>query len=142
MKDAVIVTALRTAVGKAPKGTLRDTRPDDMAGAVIRAAIDATPGLDPAAIEDCIIGCANPEAEQGMNVARQASWLAVIPKETSAVTINRFCSSGLQAIAFAAERIRCGWAGCIVAGGTETMSMIPMGGNKISPNPRLVNEWP
>ena len=142
MKDAVIVTAFRTAVGKAPKGTLRDTRPDDMAGAVIRAAIDGAPGLEAAAIEDCIIGCANPEAEQGMNVARQAAWLAGIPKEASAVTINRFCSSGLQAIAFAAERIRCGWADCIVAGGAETMSMIPMGGNKISPNPRLVNDWP
>ncbi|HKG22975.1 MAG TPA: acetyl-CoA C-acyltransferase, partial [Blastocatellia bacterium] len=87
-------------------------------------------------------GCANPEAEQGMNVARQASWLAGIPKEASAVTINRFCSSGLQAIAFAAERIMCGWADCIVAGGTETMSLIPMGGHKIAPNPTIVDSWP
>jgi acetyl-CoA acyltransferase len=142
MKDAVIVSALRTAVGKAPRGALKDTRPDDMAGTVIRAAIERTPGLEPDMIEDVILGCANPEAEQGMNVARQASWLAGIPKEASAVTINRFCSSGLQAIAFAAERIMCGWADCIVAGGTETMSLIPMGGHKISPNPTLVDTWP
>ncbi|HKY04358.1 MAG TPA: acetyl-CoA C-acyltransferase [Blastocatellia bacterium] len=142
MKDAVIVNALRTAVGKAPRGTLKDTRPDDMAGAVIRALIDRTPGVEPEMVEDVILGCANPEAEQGMNVARQASWLAGIPKEASAVTINRFCSSGLQAIAFAAERIMCGWSDCIVAGGTETMSLIPMGGNKIVPNPKLVETWP
>jgi acetyl-CoA acyltransferase len=113
-----------------------------MAGTVIRAAIERTPGLDPDMIEDVVLGCANPEAEQGMNVARQASWLAGIPKEASAVTINRFCSSGLQAIAFAAERIMCGWADCIVAGGTETMSLIPMGGHKISPNPTIVDTWP
>jgi len=142
MKDAVIVSALRTAVGKAPRGVLKDTRPDDMAGAVIKAAIEHTPGLQPEMIEDVILGCAMPEAEQGMNVARQASWLAGVPKEASAVTINRFCSSGLQAIAFAAERIMCGWADCIVAGGTETMSMVPMGGNKIVPNPTLVDSWP
>jgi acetyl-CoA acyltransferase len=142
MKDAVIVSALRTAVGKAPRGMLKDTRPDDMAGEVIKAAIGRTPGLEPEMIEDVILGCAMPEAEQGMNVARQASWLAGVPKETSAVTINRFCSSGLQAIAFAAERIMCGWADCIVAGGTETMSMIPMGGHKIVPNPTLVDAWP
>jgi acetyl-CoA acyltransferase len=142
MRDAVIVTALRTAVGRAPRGALKDTRPDDMAATVIRAAIEKTPGLEPAMIEDCIIGCATPEAEQGMNVARQAAWLAGVPKEASAVTINRFCSSGLQAIAFAAERIRGGWGDCIVAGGTETMSMIQMGGNKIAPNPTLVSQWP
>ncbi|HWX41240.1 MAG TPA: acetyl-CoA C-acyltransferase [Blastocatellia bacterium] len=142
MKDAVIVTSLRTAVGKAPRGALKDTRPDDMAGTVIRAVLEATPGLEPSAVEDVILGCAMPEAEQGMNVARQASWLAGIPKGTSAVTINRFCSSGLQAIAFAAERVKCGWADCIIAGGTETMSMIPMGGHKIVPNPRLVDTWP
>ena len=142
MKDAVIVSALRTAVGKAPRGALKDTRPDDMAGTVMRAAIERTPGLEPDMVEDVVLGCANPEAEQGMNVARQASWLAGIPKEASAVTINRFCSSGLQAIAFAAERIMCGWADCIVAGGTETMSLIPMGGHKISPNPTIVDTWP
>jgi len=142
MKEAVIVTSLRTAVGKAPRGTLKDTRPDDMAGLSIKAAIEQTPGLEPAMIEDVILGCAMPEAEQGMNVARQASWLAGIPKEASAVTINRFCSSGLQAIAFAAERIMTGWADCIVAGGTESMSLVPMGGHKIAPNPTLVENWP
>ncbi len=142
MGDAVIVQALRTAVGKAPRGTLKDTRPDDMAGAVIREAIERTSGLEADMVEDVILGCAMPEAEAGMNVARQASWLAGIPKGASAVTINRFCSSGLQAIAFAAERIMCGWSDCIVAGGTETMSMIPMGGNKIVPNPSLVESWP
>jgi acetyl-CoA acyltransferase len=113
-----------------------------MAGAVIRAVVDSTPGLEPEMIEDVILGCAMPEAEQGMNVARQASWLGGIPKEAAATTINRFCSSGLQAIAFAAERIMCGWSGCIIAGGTETMSMIPMGGHKIVPNPTLVETWP
>ena len=142
MNEAVIVKSLRTAVGKAPRGALKDTRPDDMAGAVIRAVVESTPGLTPEMIEDVILGCAMPEAEQGMNVARQASWLGGIPKEAAATTINRFCSSGLQAIAFAAERIMCGWSTCIIAGGTETMSMIPMGGHKIVPNPTLVDTWP
>jgi acetyl-CoA acyltransferase len=142
MKEAVIVSALRTAVGKAPRGTLKDARPDDMAATVIRALIERTQGLEPEMVEDVILGCAMPEAEQGMNVARQASWLAGLPEKTSAVTINRFCSSGLQAIAFAAERIMCGWADCIVAGGTETMSLVPMGGHKIVPNPTLVDTWP
>ena len=142
MKDAVIVSAVRTAVGKAPRGALKDTRPDDMAATAIKAALEKAPGLDPALVEDAILGCATPEAEQGMNVARQAAWLAGLPKETSAVTINRFCSSGLQAIAFAAERIIAGWADCIVAGGTETMSMLPMGGHTIRPNPTLVEQWP
>src|SRR5262249_21385210 len=107
-----------------------------------KAAVERAPGVEVSMIEDVILGCATPEAESGMNVARQAAWLAGIPKETSAVTINRFCSSGLQAIAFAAERIRCGWADCIVAGGTETMSMIPMGGHNIRPNPTLVETIP
>src|SRR5215813_2730028 len=142
MKEAVIVSSVRTAVGKAPRGTLKDTRPDDMAAAAIKAAVERAPGVEVSMIEDVILGCAMPEAEQGMNVARQASWLAGIPKEASAVTINRFCSSGLQAIAFAAERIICGWAECIVAGGTETMSMIPMGGHHLAPNPTLVETWP
>lgn len=142
MKDAVIVTSLRTAVGKAPRGALKDTRPDDMGGTVIRAAIERTPGLEPQMIEDVILGCAMPEAEQGMNVARQASWLAGIPEGASAVTVNRFCSSGLQAIAFAAERIRSGWGDCMIAGGAETMSLVPMGGHKIVPNPKLVDTWP
>jgi acetyl-CoA acyltransferase len=142
MKEAVIVSALRTAVGKAPRGVLKDTRPDDMAGEVIKAAIERTAGLDAEMVEDVILGCAMPEAEQGMNVARQASWLAGIPEQASAVTINRFCSSGLQAIAFAAERIMCGWSDTIVAGGTETMSLVPMGGHKIVPNPTLIETWP
>ncbi|HJQ26541.1 MAG TPA: acetyl-CoA C-acyltransferase [Blastocatellia bacterium] len=142
MKEAVIISAARTAVGKAPRGTLKDTRPDDMAATAIKAALERAPGLDPAQVEDAVLGCATPEAEAGMNVARQAAWLAGLPKETSAVTINRFCSSGLQAIAFAAERIMAGWADCIVAGGTETMSMIPMGGHTIRPNPTLVEQWP
>jgi acetyl-CoA acyltransferase len=142
MKEAVIVKALRTAVGKAPRGTLRDTRPDDLAATVIKSAIEGTDNLSPELVEDVILGCATPEAEQGMNVARQAAWLAGLPKETSAVTINRFCSSGLQAVAFAAERIMTGWSDCIVAGGTESMSMIPMGGNVIRPNPTLVDQWP
>ncbi len=142
MKEAVIVKALRTAVGKAPRGTLKDTRPDDMAAAVIKSAVEGTEGLTPEMVEDVILGCATPEAEQGMNVARQAAWLAGLPKETSAVTVNRFCSSGLQAIAFAAERVMTGWSDCIVAGGVESMSMIPMGGNVIRPNPTLAEEWP
>jgi len=142
MKDAVIVSALRTAVGKAPRGVLKDARPDDLAAACIKAAVESTPGLEAGMVEDVILGCARPEAEQGMNVSRQAGWLAGIPEGASAVTINRFCSSGLQAIAFAAERIMCGWSDCIVAGGTESMSLIPMGGHKISPNPTLVDSWP
>jgi acetyl-CoA acyltransferase len=142
MREAVIVKALRTAVGKAPRGTLKDTRPDDMAAEVIRALFQQTPELEPGQTEDVILGCAMPEAEQGMNVARQAAWLAGIPKEASAVTINRFCASGLQAIAFAAERIRSGWGDLIIAGGTESMSLVPMGGHRVAPNPRLVDSWP
>jgi acetyl-CoA acyltransferase len=142
MKDAVIVSAVRTAVGKAPAGTLRTTRPDDMAAAVIRAALDRAPGLDPAEIDDVILGCAMPEAEQGMNVARIASLRAGVPVTASAVTVNRFCSSGLQAIAYAAERVMLGNATAVVAGGTETMSLVPMGGHTISPNPTLVDRYP
>ena len=142
MRDAVIVSAVRTAVGKAPKGTLRTTRPDDMAAAVIRAAVERAPGLDVAEIDDVILGCAMPEAEQGMNVARIAALRAGLPVECSAMTINRFCSSGLQSIALAADRIRGGGADAIVAGGTETMSMIPMGGHKIVPNPTIVDDRP
>src|ERR1700726_4656805 len=139
MREAVLVSAVRTPVGKAPKGTLRTTRPDDLAALVIKEAIARVPGLDPKEIEDVILGCAMPEAEQGLNVARIASLRAGIPVEASAVTINRFCSSGLQAIAFAAERIMCGFSSAIVAGGTESMSLVPMGGNKVSPNPALVD---
>ena len=142
MRDAVIVSAVRTAVGKAPKGTLRTTRPDEMGAAVIKEAIDRVPGLEMTEIEDVIMGCAMPEAEQGMNVARAAAIRAGLPVETSAMTINRFCSSGLQSIAMAADRIRSGGAETIVAGGLETMSMIPMGGHIIRPNPYLVEHYP
>ena len=142
MKDAVIVSAVRTAVGKAPKGTLRATRPDEMAATVITEALARAPGIDPADVEDVILGCAMPEGEQGMNVARIASLRAGVPIEASAVTINRFCSSGLQAIAYAAERIMVGAAETVVAGGTESMSLIPMGGHKIAPNPALMRDYP
>lgn len=142
MREAVIVSSVRTAVGKAFKGSLRATRPDDLAAAAIREALARVPSLNPREIEDVILGCAMPEAEQGMNVARIASLRAGLPVEVSAMTINRFCSSGLQAIAIAAERIAAGQANVIVAGGTESMSMIPMGGNKISPNPWLMDHYP
>jgi len=142
MHDAVIVSAVRTAVGKAPGGTLRGTRPDELAAAVIREALRRAPGLDPGEIDDVILGCAMPEAEQGLNVARIASLRAGIPVQASAVTVNRFCSSGLQAIAFAAERVMCGFASAVVAGGTESMSLVPMGGHKLAPNPTLVDRYP
>jgi acetyl-CoA acyltransferase len=142
MREAVVVSSVRTPVGRAFKGTLRATRPDELAATAIRGALERIPELDPKEIEDVILGCAMPEAEQGMNVARIASLRAGLPVESSAITINRFCSSGLQAIAMAAERIMAGGAEVIVAGGTESMSMIPMGGNKISPNPWLVEHYP
>ena len=142
MEDAVIVSAARTAIGKARAGSLRGSRPDDLAAAAIAEALRRAPGIEPASVDDVILGCAMPEAEQGMNVARIASLRAGIPVSASAVTINRFCSSGLQAIAFGAERIMCGFAGTIVAGGTESMSLVPMGGHKIAPNPTLVDTYP
>ena len=142
MHEAVIVSSVRTPVGRAFKGMLRATRPDELAAVAIKGALQRVPQLDPKEIEDVIFGCAMPEAEQGMNVARIASLRAGLPVEVSAMTINRFCSSGLQAIAMAAERIMAGAADAIVAGGTESMSMIPMGGNKISPNPWLVEHYP
>ena len=142
MQDAVIVSAVRTAVGKAPKGTLSVVRPDELAASAISAALGRVPGLDPASIDDVILGCAMPEGEQGLNVARIASLRAGIPVEASAVTVNRFCSSGLQAIAYGAERIMLGQGQAAVAGGTESMSMVPMGGNKVSPNPGLVASYP
>ena len=142
MNEAVIVSAVRTAVGKAPGGTLRGTRPDELAAAAIAEALRRAPGISAAEIDDVILGCAMPEAEQGMNVARIASLRAGIPVEASAVTVNRFCSSGLQAIANAAEHIMCGFATTIVAGGTESMSLVPMGGNKIAPNPALMDSYP
>src|SRR3954463_14363279 len=142
MRDAVIVSAVRTAVGKAPKGTLRNTRPDEMGAAVIEEALRRAEDVSKAEVEDVVMGCAMPEAEQGMNVARAAAIRAGLPVETSAMTINRFCSSGLQSIAIAADRIRAGGAEVIVAGGLETMSMIPMGGHIIRPNPYLVEHYP
>jgi acetyl-CoA acyltransferase len=142
MQDAVIVSAVRTAVGKAPKGTLSVMRPDELAATAIKGALDRVPQLGADAIDDVILGCAMPEGEQGLNVARIASLRAGIPVEASAVTVNRFCSSGLQAIAYGAERIMLGQGRAAVAGGTESMSMVPMGGNKVSPNPQLVSSYP
>src|SRR3954452_13262697 len=142
MREVVIASAVRTPVGRAYKGGLRATRPDDLAAVAIKAALARVPQLDAKEIEDVILGCAMPEAEQGMNVARIASLRAGLPVECSAMTINRFCSSGLQSIAMAAERIASGGAEVIIAGGTESMSMVPMGGHKISPNPWLVENRP
>src|SRR5258706_3189082 len=142
MKEAVIVAAVRTPVGKAPNGALRTTRPDELAAIVIKDALRRAPALDPAEIEDVILGCAMPEAEQGLNVARIASLRAGVPITASAVTVNRFCSSGLQAIAYAADRVMLGAAQVVVAGGAESMSMVPMGGNKVAPNPALVDSYP
>jgi acetyl-CoA acyltransferase len=142
MREVVIVSSVRTPVGKAYKGTLRATRPDDLAAVAIKGALERVPQLDVKEIEDVIIGCAMPEAEQGMNVARIASLRAGLPVECSAMTINRFCSSGLQAISLAADAIASGRAEVAVAGGTESMTMIPMGGHKVSANPWLVANYP
>ena len=142
MNEVIIASAVRTAIGKAPRGTLRTTRPDDLAAVAINGALARIPHLDRAEIEDVILGCAMPEAEQGMNVARVASFRAGLPVTTSAMTINRYCASGLQSIALAADRIRSGSAEVILAGGTESMSYVPFGGNKISVNPWLVENYP
>ena len=142
MNEAVIVYAVRTPVGQAPKGALSKTRPDELGALVIAEALRRAPGLDPKEVDDVIFGCAMPEAEQGLNVARIASLRAGVPVEASAVTVNRFCSSGLQAIAYGAERIMAGFAHVVIAGGTESMSLVPMGGNKVSPNPALVDSYP
>jgi acetyl-CoA acyltransferase len=142
MRDAVVVSSVRTAVGKALRGALRATRPDDLAALVIREAIARARGLDVREVEDVILGCATPEGEQGMNVARIASLRAGLPVDVSAMTVNRFCSSGLQAIAIAAQRIMAGQGDVAVAGGVESMSMLPMGGHKISPNPWLMDHYP
>ena len=142
MADAVIVSAVRTPIGKAPLGSLRAARPDDLAAATMGEALKRAPGMSPSEVDDVILGCAMPEAEQGLNVARIASLRAGLPVEASAVTINRFCASGLQAIAFAADRIKAGSARAILAGGTESMSLVPIGGNKIAPNPALVDSYP
>ena len=142
MRSAYIVTALRTAVGKAKKGTLKDFRPDEMLSNVISELVKKTPNLNPAEIDDVIIGCAFPEGEQGLNIARIASLRAGLPVNVPAITINRFCSSGLQSIAFAAERIMLGHADIIIAGGVESMSLVPMTGNKFSANPYLAENYP
>ena len=142
MKDAVIVDCLRTAIGKAPKGTLRSTRPDDLAATVIRTLMEKYPQVAAAEVDDVILGCANPEAESGMNMARVAALRAGLPDSVPGVTINRFCSSGLQAIAMAADRIRSGSAQIIIAGGAESMSMVPMSGYKFAPNPWMVDNLP
>lgn len=142
MRDAVVVSAVRTAVGKAPNGTLRTTRPDDLGAIAVRGALARVPALDPKEIDDVIIGCAMPEGEQGMNLARIISFRAGLPNESAAMTINRFCASGLQSIALAAERIHGGGADVIVAGGAESMSFVPMGGNKLTANPWLVENHP
>jgi acetyl-CoA acyltransferase len=142
MIDAVIVSAVRTPVGKAPLGQLRFARPDDLAATALQAALARVPGLDPALVEDVVIGCAMPEAEQGLNVARIASLRAGVPHTAAAVTVNRFCASGLEAIANAADRIRSGGAEVVLAGGTESMSLVPMGGHKVAPNPGLVASHP
>ena len=142
MQDAVVVAATRTAVGKAPNGSLKTVRPDEMAAAVIGDVLRRAPDIDPRDVDDVIMGCAMPEAEQGLNVARIASLRAGVPVDASAVTMNRFCASGLQAIASGAEHIMCGFADIVVAGGTESMSLVPMGGNKVCPNPTLVDEYP
>jgi acetyl-CoA acyltransferase len=142
MPDAVIVAAARTPVGKAPRGALRFTRPDELAALVIREVLTRAAGVDAADLDDVVLGCAMPEAEQGLNVARIASLRAGLPVTASAVTVNRFCASGLQAIAYGADRIRLGDARVVVAGGTESMSLIPMGGHKVAPNPALVESYP
>ncbi|MDR7554754.1 MAG: acetyl-CoA C-acyltransferase [Armatimonadota bacterium] len=142
MREALIVSAVRTAVGKAPRGALKDTRPDELGALAVREAIRRVPGLSPDEVEDCIMGCALPEAEQGLNMARIIALRAGLPVTTAGITINRFCSSGLQAIAFAAQQIATGQHEVVVAGGAESMSLVPMSGNKYAPNPTLATEWP
>ena len=141
MRDVAILSAVRTPIGRAPKGNLRQTRPDDLGALATREAMRRAE-VDPAAVEDLVLGCANPEAEQGLNVARQVGFLAGMPDTTPAMTINRFCSSGLQATSIVADRIAAGAIDVGVSGGLESMSMIPMGGNKVSLNPRVVEEFP
>lgn len=142
MREAVIVSSVRTATGKAPRGVLKDTRPDELAAIAVKEAVRRVAGLDPQEVEDCILGCAFPEAEQGMNVARVVALRAGLPITTSGMTINRYCSSGLQAIAIAAHQIMTGQHEIVVAGGTESMSMVPMTGNKYAPNPYFAEHWP
>jgi len=142
MREAVIVSSVRTAVGKAPRGAFKDTRPDELGALAVREAVRRVPGLDPQEVEDCILGCALPEAEQGLNMARVVALRAGLPISTAGMTINRFCSSGLQAIAIAAQQIITGQHEVVVAGGTESMSLVPMSGNKYAPNPHFSEHWP
>jgi acetyl-CoA acyltransferase len=142
MREVVLVSSVRTAVGKAGKGALREARPDDLAAAAIAGALARVPAVRPEMVDDVILGCAMPEAEQGMNVARQAALLAGVPYTAGAMTINRFCSSGLQAIALGAAAIKTGEASVVVAGGTESMSLVPIGGHKVAPNPTLLERYP
>jgi acetyl-CoA acyltransferase len=142
MREAVIVTAVRSPMARASKGALKDTRPDELLGTVLQAAVARTPGLKPADIDDVVVGCAFPEGESGMNVGRIAATLAGLPVEVPAMTLNRFCSSGLQAVAHAAQEIMVGWADVVVAGGVESMTLIPMGGVKPSMSPKLVETHP
>ncbi len=142
MPEAVVVSSVRTAIGKAPRGSLKDTRPDELGALAVREAVRRVPGLDPQDVEDCIMGCALPEAEQGLNMARVVALRAGLPVTTAGMTINRFCSSGLQAIAIAAQQIMAGQHEVVVAGGTESMSLVPMSGNKYAPNPHLSEHWP
>lgn len=142
MREAVIVAGVRTAVGKAPRGILKDTRPDELGAVIVEELMNRTPGLDPKEVDDVIMGCAFPEAEQGMNVARNILLRAGLPTSVPGMTVNRYCSSGLQTIAIAAEKIMVGFADVVIAGGVESMSMIPMGGNKPAPNPWLMENMP
>jgi len=142
MREAVIVSSVRTAIGKAPRGAFKDTRPDELGAMAVREAVRRVPGLTPEEVEDCILGCALPEAEQGMNMARVVALRAGLPITTAGMTINRFCSSGLQAIAIAAQQIMTGQHDVVVAGGTESMSLVPMQGNKYAPNPYMAEHWP
>ena len=141
MNDAVILSAVRTPGGKAKKGNLKNIRPDDLAAIAIKGALEKS-GLEGALVEDVILGCAFPEGEQGMNIGRIAAMRAGLPRTVPGLTINRFCSSGLQSIALAADQIKAGSLDCVVAGGVESMSLVPMGGNKYSANPSLMDDWP
>jgi acetyl-CoA acyltransferase len=140
MKEAVIVSSVRTAIGRAPRGKLKKTRPEYMGSVAVKEAIARAKGLDPVEIDDVILGCSFPEAEQGMNLGRIVALQAGLPDSVSGMTVNRFCSSGLQAIAMAAEKIMCGYAEVVIGGGVESMSMVPMGGNKLAPSPELVEK--